>query len=199
MKNESSYEFDRGRLGGNPNLNVDYEGRELREIWFEGGCFWGVEAYMSRIYGVADAVSGYANGRTQNPAYREVCSGQTGHAETVKVTYDPLLVDLAKLLKHFFSIIDPTLLNRQGNDVGNQYRTGIYYKDEADARMIRSFISREQKKYNMQIVTEVLPLIDFYPAEEYHQDYLDKNPGGYCHVDFSDLKAENAERRDYGL
>lgn len=199
MKNESSDEFERGRLGGNPNLNVDYEGRELREIWFAGGCFWGVEAYMSRIYGVADAVSGYANGRTKNPTYKEVCSGQTGHAETVKVTYDPLLVDLAKLLKHFFSIIDPTLLNRQGNDVGSQYRTGIYYKDEADARMIRSFISREQKKYNMQIVTEVLPLIDFYPAEEYHQDYLDKNPGGYCHVDFSDLKVENSERRGYGV
>ncbi|MGI6037775.1 MAG: peptide-methionine (R)-S-oxide reductase MsrB [Limnochordia bacterium] len=175
----------RSSLPANPNLGVDYSQRDLKDIWLAGGCFWGVEAYFSRVYGVASTTSGYANGRTVNPTYEEI--KDTGHVETVHVRYDPLRVSLRTLLEHFFKIIDPTVENRQGNDVGTQYRTGIYYQDRADALIIWQVVGEEQKKYDRPIVTEVLPLDHFYPAEQYHQEYLEKNPGGYCHVDFSPL------------
>ena len=175
------------RFPENPNLKVNYKGEKLNEIWLAGGCFWGVEAYMARVYGVADAVSGYANGKTENPTYEDVSYKNTGYAETVHVTYDPKLVDLKTLLESYFKTINPTTLNRQGNDAGSQYRTGIYYKDPADADVIKEVIKEEQKKYDDPIVVEVKPLSNFYIAEEYHQDYLEKNPDGYCHVDFSTL------------
>src|SRR5690606_8987215 len=116
----------------NPNTDLEFDTDKLQDIWLAGGCFWGVEAYMARVYGVYDVTSGYANGNTENPSYEEVIHDNTGHAETVHVRYDPERVDLEKLLGHYFMIIDPTLLNQQGNDRGEQYRTGIYYENEAD-------------------------------------------------------------------
>jgi len=174
-------------LPPNPNQAIDYTGRELREIWLAGGCFWGTEAYMARIPGVADTDVGYANGHTVNPTYEQVCSHNTGFAEAVHVRYDPVRISLAALLGHFFEIIDPTSLNRQGNDVGNQYRSGIYYRDPADLPVIQAAVAKEAGKYSRPIVTEVKPLENYYLAEKYHQDYLEKNPNGYCHVSFTTL------------
>ncbi len=174
-------------LPANPNQELDYSGRQLQTIWLAGGCFWGVEAYLGRILGVAATVAGYANGRTQNPTYEEVCRQDSGHAETVQISYDPQRLSLDSLLEHFFSIIDPTSLNRQGNDVGSQYRSGIYYRDESDLPVIRQALAREQKKHSRPLVVEVKGLAGFYAAESYHQKYLEKNPSGYCHVDLSAL------------
>ncbi|WP_422658884.1 bifunctional peptide-methionine (S)-S-oxide reductase MsrA/peptide-methionine (R)-S-oxide reductase MsrB [Paenibacillus sp. EC2-1] len=175
----------------NPNEGLTFDEDNLQEIWLAGGCFWGVEAYMSRVYGVYDVTSGYANGNTENPTYEQVVRENTGHAETVHVKYDPDRVDLEKLLTYYFKIIDPTLLNQQGNDRGKQYRTGIYYTNEADRAIIDRVIAKEQERYDDPIVTEVEPLKNFTLAEEYHQDYLEKNPNGYCHVEFDSL--ENQE------
>lgn len=157
----------------------------MREIYLAGGCFWGVEEYFSRIEGVLDTDVGYANGRRENPTYQQVCTGTTGHAETTWVKYDEALVSLEHLLDRFFRIIDPTLLNRQGGDIGNQYRTGIYWTDEKDLQVIENKMEEIRGQYREPVVTEVLPLSSYYSAEEYHQDYLKKNPGGYCHVDMS--------------
>ena len=179
-----------GRFPSNPNAGIDYSGRTLKEIWLAGGCFWGVEAYMARIYGVADVSSGYANGNKANPTYEEVSYQGTGHAETVRVLYDPERTDLKTLLQYYFKIIDPTSVNRQGNDQGAQYRTGIYYKDDKDLTVIREVVAEMQKGYKKPIATEVSPLNGFYAAEDYHQDYLEKNPDGYCHVDFSPLEGK---------
>lgn len=156
----------------------------MKGIYLAGGCFWGVEEYFSRIDGVVETNVGYANGHKENPSYEQVCTGTTGHAETTYIKYDDH-VSLRELLKKFFRIINPTLLNRQGGDIGNQYRTGIYYIDESDKDIITEIMEEEQKKYKVPIVTEVLPLSSYYPAEEYHQKYLKKNPGGYCHIDMS--------------
>lgn len=175
----------------NPNEGLSFDEDNLQEIWLAGGCFWGVEAYMSRVYGVYDVTSGYANGNTENPTYEQVVRENTGHAETVHVKYDPDRVDLEKLLTYYFKIIDPTLLNQQGNDRGKQYRTGIYYTNEADRAIIDRVMAKEQERYDDLIVTEVEPLNNFTLAEEYHQDYLEKNPNGYCHVEFDSL--ENQE------
>jgi len=157
-----------------------------REIWFAGGCFWGVEEYFSRMDGVVETSVGYANGKTENPGYYDI--PKTEHAETVHVEYDTDKISFEELLARFFRIIDPTSRNKQGGDVGTQYRTGIYYMDEKDKEVIGNFIEQEQKKYKAPIVTEVEKLKNYYPAEEYHQSYLKKNPEGYCHVDFSKLK-----------
>jgi peptide methionine sulfoxide reductase msrA/msrB len=156
-----------------------------KEIWLAGGCFWGVQAYFSNIDGVTRTLAGYANGKGKKPSYHEI--QYTGHAETVSVEYNPDKVSLQTILEYFFHIIDPTLINRQGNDVGTQYRTGIYYKDEADRTIIEKFIKREQKKYIIPIAVEISPLENFFQAEEYHQDYLKKTPGGYCHIDLNSL------------
>lgn len=172
----------------NPNIKLDFDVTQLKEIWLAGGCFWGVEAYMARIYGVYDVTSGYANGYTDNPTYEEVCSHKTGHSEAVHIRYDSNRVSLESLLEYYFRVVDPTMKNRQGNDIGPQYRTAIYYKDEADRGIIERVIANEQRKYSKDIVTEVEPLNQFFLAEEYHQDYLEKNPSGYCHIDFSKLK-----------
>jgi len=168
-----------------------------REIWLAGGCFWGVEEYFSRIDGVAETSVGYANGRTEKPGYYDI--PDTGHAETVQVVYDTDKISLDGLLEHFFRIIDPTIRNRQGHDVGTQYRTGIYYSDEEDKTVIERAVAREQEKYKAPIVTEVRKLENYCPAEEYHQDYLKKNPGGYCHIDFSGLKAKSRPKVDPAL
>ena len=157
----------------------------MKEIALAGGCFWGVDEYFSRKKGVISTKAGYANGIKENPTYNEVCTGRTGHAETVLVQYDESMITLAEVLEKFFKVIDPTILNRQGNDIGTQYRTGIYYMDEADIPAITSFIDSKRANYKKPIVTEVLPLKNFYDAEEYHQDYLKKNPRGYCHIDLN--------------
>ena len=142
--------------------------------------------------GVYDVTVGYANGNTESPSYEQVCTGKTGFAETVHVVYDPEKVELRTLLSHFFKIIDPIAKDRQGNDIGSQYRSGIYYKDQKDRAVIDEVIASIQKKYDKKIATEVLPLKNYYLAEEYHQDYLVKNPNGYCHIDFSSLKDQEA-------
>lgn len=154
----------------------------MKEIYFAGGCFWGTEHFMKMIDGVDYAEVGYANGNTKNPTYQDVCTGKTGFAETVKVKYDPSKVDLGLLLDLYFKTIDPISLNKQGNDRGTQYRTGIYYTDDKDRPVIENFIKSVQSKYSSPVVVEVEPLRNFYKAENYHQDYLDKNPGGYCHI-----------------
>lgn len=158
-----------------------------REIWLAGGCFWGLEAYLDKLRGVVYTSVGYANGNTENPSYFDVCHKNTGHVETVYVQYDPKHIDLATLLTYYFKVVDPTSVNKQGNDWGSQYRSGIYYKDSADKAIIDQVIVQEQKKYSKPIVTEVLPLCNYYVAEEYHQKYLKKNPYGYCHIDLSSL------------
>lgn len=154
----------------------------MNTIYLAGGCFWGVEGYFKRIEGVKGTTCGYANGRTENPSYEDVCRHDTGHAETVKVDFDNEVISLEDLLIYYFRIIDPVSVNKQGNDVGTQYRTGIYYTDESQLPVIKAAIEREQRKYSEKIAVEVLPIENFYTAEEYHQDYLDKNPNGYCHI-----------------
>lgn len=152
-------------------------------LYFAGGCFWGTEHFFKQIRGVISTEVGYANGTLQHaPSYEEVCSGNTGFAETVKIVYNPQVVDLKLLLELYFKTIDPTSLNKQGNDVGDQYRTGIYYTDAGVKTTIDEAIAALAKNYKKPIVVEVSPLKNFYQAEEYHQDYLDKNPRGYCHI-----------------
>lgn len=171
----------------NLNKKISYKKENLRTIYLAGGCFWGVEAYISRLLGVAKTTVGYANGNTENPTYDEVCLENTNHVECVKVDYDNKILPLKKLLEEFFKIINPLTINKQGNDVGVQYRTGIYYRNETDKRIIINFINKKQGEYSQKIVTEVLPLNNFYPAEKYHQKYLEKNPTGYCHIDLTQL------------
>ena len=151
-----------------------------REIYLAGGCFWGVEEYFSRVAGVIDVTSGYANGRDKTTNYQLI--GQTGHAETVHIRYDANQVSLKDLLLHYFRIIDPTSVNKQGNDRGSQYRTGIYYTDASDKKIVDEAISQEAQKHDKPIVVEVAPLDHYVLAEDYHQDYLKKNPNGYCHI-----------------
>ncbi|MFA9397747.1 MAG: peptide-methionine (S)-S-oxide reductase MsrA [Clostridiaceae bacterium] len=182
-KNVTTNEFT-----DNPKENIEYDKTKLKAIWLAGGCFWGVESYMSKIYGVYDVTSGYANGNIEEPTYEQVCTGTTNFAETVHVLYDPERVSLETLLTYFFKVVDPTSENRQGNDMGSQYRSGVYYKDDMDKKVIDKVLNKEQEKYTDKIFTEVLPLENFFLAEEYHQDYLEKNPNGYCHIDFSKLE-----------
>jgi peptide methionine sulfoxide reductase msrA/msrB len=157
----------------------------VKTIYVAGGCFWGVEAFMAQIPGVLNAENGYANGNSDTVTYEEVCYNDTGHAETVRVTYDSSVLPLDVLLTTFFTIIDPTSVDRQGNDAGSQYRTGVYYTDAADLPVIEAVAAKVQENYADPIVTEVLPLTNFCLAEEYHQDYLEKNPNGYCHIDLT--------------
>lgn len=154
----------------------------VKTIYLAGGCFWGTEHFMKMVHGVKDAEVGYANSSVPHPTYQEVCSGKTGAAETVRVVYDPDEVSLPFLLDLYFLTIDPTSLNRQGNDRGTQYRTGIYYTDPQDRPVIEKSLSRLQAHYDVPLAIETGALENFYEAEGYHQDYLDKNPGGYCHI-----------------
>lgn len=158
---------------------------ENKTIYFAGGCFWGTEHYFKMIKGVVGTTVGYANSIMENPSYKDVCSGDTLAAETVKVDYDPSLVSLEFLTRMFFHAIDPTSLNRQGNDIGTQYRTGIYYTDNEDLAEIYKVFEEQRSTTEGEIVVEVKALQNFYAAEDYHQDYLDKNPDGYCHMPFT--------------
>lgn len=153
-----------------------------KKIYLAGGCFWGVEAFFKKKDFTVDTEVGYANSKEENPDYKRVCTGITHATETLELTYRGSLNDV---LKEFFKIIDPTIVDRQGPDCGSQYRTGIYYIDENDKPIIEEFINSIKSNYNSEIVTEVMKLENFYKAEEYHQDYLDKNPGGYCHINLN--------------
>ena len=155
-----------------------------KEIYFAGGCFWGTEHLIKQIRGVIATEVGYANGESESPTYEEVYTDTTGHAETVRIEYDTTIVDLRLLLEIFFRSIDPTSLNRQGGDCGTRYRTGIYYTDSDDINTISEMLNAIREDYDDEIVVEFEPLHAFYPAEEYHQDYLDKNPNGYCHIPY---------------
>lgn len=159
------------------------DNENIREIYFAGGCFWGTEHFFQQIRGVIETEVGYANGNTENPTYKEVVSHTTGFAETVKVKYDSNQIDLKLLIDLYFKTIDPTSLNKQGNDRGDQYRTGIYYTDDADESFVKYKVQELAKGYNRPVLVEILPLKNFYKAEDYHQDYLDKNPSGYCHIE----------------
>ncbi len=165
----------------------------MSEIYLAGGCFWGMEKYLATINGVESTQVGYANGRTENPTYEEVCYQNTGHAETVYVRYNSDILPLEFLLELYYEAIDPVSQNRQGGDTGEQYRTGIYFVNEDDRVVIQNSISVLQNRYDEPIAIEVLPLRNFCPAEEYHQKYLNKNPGGYCHIEQRQFeKAANA-------
>ncbi len=147
-----------------------------KKIYLAGGCFWGTEHLFSLIDGVTGTEAGYANSLIPNPTYEQVCTGRTGAAETVRVTYDDTRVGLTELLTIYFKSIDPTSLNRQGGDVGTQYRTGIYYTDPADLPVIEAVVATVQRRHTSPLAVEVLPLSNFYPAELYHQEYLYKVP-----------------------
>jgi len=154
----------------------------MKTIYLAGGCFWGTQRFFDQFPGVIKTEVGYANGRTANPSYEDVCRRDTGHAETVKIKFDETVISTAKLLDYYFLTIDPLSVNRQGGDVGTQYRTGIYYTDESLLPEIRARVAAEEQKVGAPLAVEVLPLENFYRAEEYHQDYLVKNPTGYCHI-----------------
>lgn len=162
----------------------------MKKLWLAGGCFWGVEAYFQQLKGILSTRVGYGQGHTDKPAYEQVCSGQTGHTEICEIVYDEEVLPIRKVLEHYFRIIDPTSLNRQGPDRGTQYRSGVYYQDEAERPVILEFIKTMQPRYQAPIVVEVEPLQSFYPAEEYHQAYLRKTPGGYCHINLGLAKPE---------
>lgn len=154
----------------------------VKEIYFAGGCFWGTEHLFQQVRGVTATAVGYANGKSRNPDYKTVSRGNSGFAETVKVVYDPSIVSLALLIDLYFESVDPSSLNKQGNDIGSQYRTGIYYTDKADAVLIQEKIKALAATIDKPVVIEQKALENFYTAEDYHQDYLNKNPGGYCHI-----------------
>lgn len=154
----------------------------MKTIYLAGGCFWGTQHFIQQFRGVTETQVGYANGRTAHPSYEEVCRNDTGHAETVRVVFDETVIPAEKLLDYYFMTIDPLSVNRQGGDVGTQYRTGIYYTDETLLPAIERAVRAVEEKVGKPLAVEVKPLENFYPAEEYHQDYLVKNPTGYCHI-----------------
>ena len=154
----------------------------MKEIYLAGGCFWGLQKFFDQFNGVLETEVGYANGNTVNPKYPEVKAQLTGHAETLYVKYDSTIISLEKLLEYFYMVIDPTSLNKQGEDEGTSYRTGIYYLNDTDREVAIKITEETQKEYNKKIVVEIEPLRCYYVAEEYHQKYLDKNPAGYCHI-----------------
>lgn len=154
---------------------------DMKHIYLAGGCFWGVQKFFDQFGGVVYTEVGYANGPSENPSYQDVCAS-SGHAETVHVGYDDARITLTELLDYYFTVIDPLSVNQQGNDKGIQYRTGIYYTEESQLPEIEAVYAREREKAGAPLAVELMPLRNFYTAEEYHQKYLDKNPYGYCHI-----------------
>jgi peptide methionine sulfoxide reductase msrA/msrB len=171
---------------------TDYGGKDVKTIYIAGGCFWGLEKYIGLVQGVAGTEVGYANGSRDNATYGD----GSGYTEAVKVDYDPEVAPLPFLLELFYGAIDPTSVNRQGNDVGVEYRTGIYYTDPADKAVIEQSLAELRKQYERPIAVESGPLVRYTSAEGYHQDYLDKNPGGYCHIPRRLFEAAAAARPD---
>ncbi len=155
----------------------------MKTTYLAGGCFWGVEHYLSLIPGVHETTVGYANSDISDPSYEDLKAHRSLASECVEVVYDDKTISLEEILSLFFEIIDPTVLDQQGHDVGHQYRTGIYYENEEDRLIEEKALKKLQERYDQTIVTELLPLENFTVAEDYHQDYLVKNPQGYCHVD----------------
>ena len=153
----------------------------MKTIYLAGGCFWGMQKYFDQFDGILCTEVGYANCPDKAPTYEEVCA-DSGHAETLKIDYDENIISLESLLNRYFPVIDPLSVNRQGHDEGIQYRTGIYYTDDGQLPEIRTVFRREEMKAGRKLAVAVEPLRNFFPAEEYHQKYLDKNPGGYCHI-----------------
>ena len=164
----------------------------MREIYLAGGCFWGVQRFIDQFDGVLETEAGYANGPDAAPSYQDVCAS-SGHAETVRVRYDEEKLGLARLLEYYFMVIDPLSVNRQGGDAGIQYRTGVYYTDPAQLSEIEAAFAREREKAGAPLAVELQPLRNFFPAEEYHQKYLDKNPGGYCHIPWAMMSLAKRE------
>lgn len=164
-----------------------------KEIYLAGGCFWGTQKFFDQFTGVLETEVGYANGSSANPSYRDVCAG-SGHAETVRIVYDDAVLSLSQLMEYYFLTIDPLSYHRQGMDKGIQYRTGIYYTDAADLPELEAAYAEEQAKYRRKLEVELIPLENFWQAEEYHQKYLDKNPGGYCHIPGILLNLQNREK-----
>ncbi len=163
----------------------------MKEIYLAGGCFWGMQKFIDQFDGVLNTETGYANGPDKAPAYEDVCRS-SGHAETVRIGYDGEKITLTELLEYYFMAIDPLSVNRQGEDTGIQYRTGIYYTDEDQLPEIMAVYNAEQEKAGQPLAVEVKPLANFFTAEEYHQKYLDKNPGGYCHIPSRLLKLKES-------
>lgn len=153
----------------------------MKTIYLAGGCFWGMEKFIDQFEGVLRTEVGYANGPDQAPSYEDVCH-DSGHAETVRIDYDESVISLTQLLDYYFMVIDPVSVNQQGHDKGIQYRTGIYYTEEEQLEEIRKVYAREEEKAGQKLAVELEPIRNFFSAEEYHQKYLDKNPGGYCHI-----------------
>ena len=177
----------------NTQKEVNMEGKNIKEIYFAGGCFWGTEHLFQLIRGVVKTEVGYANGKIKNPTYEQVVSHTTGFTETVKVQYDADEVNLPLLINMFFKSIDPTTIDRQGNDMGDNYRSGIYTTDPSAEAIVKTEVAKLAKNYDKPVVVETIQLKNFYKAEDYHQDYLVKNPGGYCHIPLSVFEeAKNA-------
>jgi len=153
----------------------------LKTIYLAGGCFWGVQRFLDQFPGVIKTEVGYANGPDSAPTYRDVCAG-SGHAETVRVDYDESVISLTELLGYYFMVIDPMSVNRQGNDSGVQYRTGVYYTDPDQLAEAEKVFAREREKAGAPLAVELRPIGNFFTAEEYHQKYLEKDPAGYCHI-----------------
>ena len=158
----------------------------MKKIYLAGGCFWGLQAYFSKVKGIVNTTVGYANGKTDNTSYKEI--SQTDHAETLLIEYDENVINLAEIYARFLSLIDPYSINKQGNDVGRQYRTGIYYIDNESYLCAKLTLDIFEKQHQQKTVIELEPLNNFIDAEQYHQNYLDKNPGGYCHINLDALK-----------
>ena len=156
-----------------------------KDIYLAGGCFWGTEHYFKQVEGVVETEVGFANGHTENPTYEEVYTDETGYAETVHVKYNPEVVSLRFLLQLYFKAIDPVSLNKQGHDEGTRYRTGIYYTESADLPVVNEVFDEVQRHYDQPLAVERQPLERFFAADEYHQNYLEKNPTGYCHLPLS--------------
>ena len=165
----------------------------MKTIYLAGGCFWGVQKYFDQFDGVQATEVGYANGPDAAPSYRDVCNS-SGHAETVKIQYDPDQISLTELLGYYFMVIDPLSVNRQGHDEGIQYRTGVFYTDESQLPELRTAFDRERQKAGAPLAVVLEPLRNFFSAEEYHQKYLDKNPNGYCHIPQKYLHLNGTEK-----
>ena len=165
----------------------------MQTIYLAGGCFWGTQKFFDQFDGVLETEVGYANGPSQAPSYQDVCH-DSGHAETVRVVYDEAVLPLRQLLGYYFMVIDPLSVNQQGHDRGIQYRTGVYYTEESQLPQIQAVFAEEEKKAGAKLAVELMPLQNFFSAEEYHQKYLDKNPGGYCHIptDYLNLKSSRS-------
>ena len=159
----------------------------IKEIYIAGGCFWGVEMYYASLIGVIDTEVGYANGNSVSPSYEDVKQHKATHAETLRLKYDDEIISLEKILEHFLRFIDPYSIDKQGEDIGHQYRSGIYYLDSKEKDIIKKYFDKYLKP-NYKI--EIAPLDNFYNAEEYHQDYLVKNPNGYCHINLNLIKSD---------